>query len=609
VARRGRTARPALAALAAVFVALLVAGCVSMPTGGPVRAYPVTQAANAQSQPFVQVVPQRPRANWSPTDIVEGFLTASASFGNYSQIAAAYLTPQLQKAWNRDPSWSAIVYSTGPTPTGLAYQPAAAKSPTTATVQIAGTPQATLQGSGNYSVASTSSGNSSTPQPSFTLTKVNNQWRISAMPTERLLTSNSFQNDYQLSNLYFFDPAERYLVPDPVYVPLQAQPSNLINGLVHDLNSPPDDWLSGGATKTAFPKGTKISGATLDGATAVVDLAGTAITKAASQPNSKVMEQVSAQLLYTLREGNQGESTGQGVQSVEVVVNGKAWTPAGSQNNPVQQKSKLTPASGDSQQFYYVTSAGDLTSRTATSAKPATVAKIGTGFTQIAVSPDGRYVAALRGTTLSTGLVGGTLTRRPGSFVSVSWDHNDNLWAAQGEQIVEFRNTGNSRVPLDLMVGVEVNVPPDEIDVKNPADQYTALQVAPDGVRVAIIMGGTTLTFGAISGATGPTPLIALSLVQLSPDNNASEFTGLTWYGPNDVITLATPGPAVTEYAVSGGAAQSIPAYPAMKTITAGGVSQPLIAGLPNGSMVYDASLTGSWLPLTGSGISPMYPG
>ena len=32
-----------------------------------------------------------------------------------------------------------------------------------------------------------------------------------------------------------------------------------MNGLVTDLITPPEDWLSGGATKTAFPTGTKIS--------------------------------------------------------------------------------------------------------------------------------------------------------------------------------------------------------------------------------------------------------------------------------------------------------------------------------------------------------------
>ena len=44
--------------------------------------------------------------------------------------------------------------------------------------------------------------------------------------------------------------------------------------------------------------------------------------------------------------------------------------------------------------------------------------------------------------------------------------------------------------------------------------QFTALQVAPDGVRVAIVMGGNELTFGAISRQQAQSPRISLSLVQ-----------------------------------------------------------------------------------------------
>jgi hypothetical protein len=603
-----------LAALAALLIAALSAtGCVSMPTGGPVQSYPVTQGPGAQDQPYVQIVPQPPGAGWSPEQIVQGFLTASASFGDYSQVALQYLTPPLQKTWN--PYWSAVVYASGPTPTGPTYLPAETKNPTTATVQITGNRQAALQGHGSYAVASSSSSSAQDSlggtQPSFTLSRVDDQWRISAAPSELLLTSDSFENDYQLRNLYFFDPTEKYLVPDPVYVPLRAKPDDLMNGLVSDLIAQPNDWLSGGATKTAFPKGTKISDVSFDGVTAVVNLTGSAITKDGAKADPGVMEQVSAQLLSTLSGSAQSGSTsaptgstGQGVQSVEVELNGKAWAPPGAQDNPVQptDTAKWDPAPGSSQQFYYVDSEGYLTSQAGTAGKPVSLAKIGTGYSQIAVSPDGTYVAALRGSTLYTGLIGGTLTKRSGSYVAMSWDVSDDLWASQGDEIVEFRGTANARQPLGQMVAVNVVGP-----TENPDGQFTALQVAPDGVRVAIVIQGTELTFGAISGQNGASPQIALSPLQSTPVN-ATTFTGLAWYGPDHVITLAEPGPAVTEYPVSGGAPTSIPADPEMQTITASS-GQPLIAGLPDGHLWYDASLTGSWLPLDYDGTSPAYPG
>jgi hypothetical protein len=592
-----------LTMLAALLIAALSAtGCVSMPTGGPVQSYPVTQGADAQNQPYVQVVPQPPGTNWSPTQIVQGFLTASASYGNDPQVVDQYLTPKLQKTW--DPFWSAFVYSSGPNVTEPTYQPSTTKNPTQATVQITGRLQATLEGHGTYSVASSSSQQSLGAQPSFSLSKVDGQWRISSAPNELLLTSDSFRYDYQLANLYFFDPAEKSLVPDPVYVPLQAGPANnVMNGLVSDLITPPVDWLSiGGATKTAFPKGTKISDVTLNGVTAVVNLTGTAITKA----NSVVMEQISAQLLNTLSGAAQTGLTGQGVQSVEVDRNGKPWTPPSAEDSPVQQTAQWKPASGASPEFYYVDSAGYLTGQTDTVGKPVNLAKIGTVYSQIAVSPDGRYLAALRGSTLYTGTVGGALTKRSGSYLAMSWDASDDLWASQGDEIVEFRTGPDERQPLGQMVVVNVlNAYGSVIGIPN--GQYTALKVAPDGVRVAMVMGGNELTFGAISGQQGASPQIALSLVQQSPVN-ATKFTGLTWYGFDDVITLATPGPAVTEYPVSGGAPTSIPDYPGMQSITAS-ADHSLIASVQGGGMVADPGPTGSWMTLDGSGNSPVYSG
>lgn len=597
-----RPARAALAALA--FAALSVTGCVSMPSGGPVLSYPVTQGTAAQSQPNVQIQPQPPHPGWSPTDIVRGFLTASANFGNYPQVAKAYLTPDEQD-W--DPAWSAVVYKSGPNVAAATYSPSV-KNATTAFVKVTGSIQATLQGNGSYSVPSASASGGSPHMPSaFKLTKVGGQWRIASAPLELLLSSNSFANDYQLSNLYFFDPLTKFLVPDPVYVPVISTHA-LLAGLVNELISPPTDWLSFGATKTAFPPKTKVSDVTLDGVTAVVSLTGAAIGKAGTD----VMEQVSAQLLSTLSDAATSGSAGQGVQSVEVVVNGRPWYPPATPGNPVQRTPKWNPADGSSDRFYSVDSKGNLTSRTAPGSKPVTVARIGTSYSQIAVSADERYLAALHGSTLYTGTLGGPLTKRGTGFVAMSWDASDNLWASQNNQIVEFRGTANPRQPLAQTVQVNVS--------GGPGGPYTELAVAPDGVRVAIVSGGNQLVFGAIAQQPGQNPVITLSPVQQAPLTQVqsapaqANFTALSWYGPDNVIALATPGPSVTEYPVSGAAPTSIQADPSMTTITAS-QGQPLIAGLHDGRMLFDVNVTGSWMRVNNSddtpadGSSPIYPG
>ena len=574
-----------------------------MPTGGPVASYPVTQGTGAQNQPYVQIQPQPPGADWSPEQIVEGFLTASASYGSYPQVANEYLTPTEQNTWN--PYWQAVVYKTGP---GVTVVPGSstAKNPT-ASVAVTGTIQANLSGNGSYFLPS--GGSSGVRPPDFQLVKVGTQWRISFAPQELLLTSNSFANDYQLRNLYFFDPQSKFLVPDPVYVPVQ-NPGNPMDRLVNELIVPPaGDWLSGGATQTAFPKGTKVSGVTLDGVTAVVNLTGTAIGKA----DDDRMRQVSAQLLWTLSVNASNGSNGQGVQSVEVTVNGKSW-PEG-QGNPVQSKpTEWSPAPGSSKEFYYITSDGYLARETA-GEKPASIAKIGTGYSQIAVSPDGRYLAALRDGTLLTGLIDGPLTKRGGGFVAMSWDSNDDLLASasQGQQIVMFRGPTGTRQPFAPPVTVNV------VGALGPP--FTALQVAPDGVRVALVSGTNQLTFGGISGRTTGHPTITLSQVQESPPTQgqsvsaAVNFTALSWYGPDNVIALAGPptSPTVTEYPVTGGTPAPLQAVPHMNTIAAS-YGEPLIAGLSKGRMWIDAGLTGSWTQITdgntpANGNSPTYPG
>src|SRR5215510_5461137 len=175
----------------ALVIAVFAAGCVSMPSGGPVLSYTVTQGPGAQSQHYQQIYPQPPRSGWTPEEIVRGFLTASASFANHQEVAREYMTPQASRTWH--PNWSATVFSNGPNVTAVTYP---AKGPrNSAQVEVTGTVQANLSGSGSYAVPS---GSAAGPPPTFDLVKVHGQWRISMPPPTLLLTSDLFKFDYQL---------------------------------------------------------------------------------------------------------------------------------------------------------------------------------------------------------------------------------------------------------------------------------------------------------------------------------------------------------------------------------------------------------------------------
>jgi hypothetical protein len=603
--------RAALAALVALVAALAVAGCVSVPSAGPVLSYPVAQQTSGQNAQNLQEIAAGPGNNWTPNEIVTGFLTAAAAIGD-QQVARAYLTSPASTSWN--PSWSAIVYQTGPyvqnpvlqsqtkgpQRAGKSVAKGGKQPPQRATVVVDGHASARLSGYGTYAVPSSSAPVG--PQ-SFELVKIGGQWRISSAPSALLLTQGQFADDYELRNLYFFDPNNLYLVPDPVYVPLQATSTSLMNGLVTDLITPPKDWLAA-ATQTAFPAGTKIiGGVTLAGGTAAVDLGG---AFAAAPDQKTLLAQVSAQLLWTLVGSGQGGSQ---VQSVELFVNGQPKYPGNSQGIPVQHQSEASyqPATGVGSVFYYIDSAGYLCRRDGVTGRQVQqIAKIGTGYSQIAVSPDGTYLAAVRDGSLYMGSVGGPLVKRQGTgYTTISWDPTDNLWTTNGGQILAFR----AGVSPDSAQGrpIAAYVPPPDSGL------ITAVRIAPDGVRAALIINGNELTFGAIVWQQGARPGLAGAVrIDLSPfnvsDPTNAGFTAVTWYGPDDVITLGGPGSTLTEYPVNGGTSTSQYLGQSVDSITAS-PGQVLIAGVAKGAMIEAPTLTGAWTPVAVRGASPTYPG
>ena len=612
MASRARPALAAPAALAAVLaVVLAVAGCVSVPSAGPVLSYPLAQQTSGQNGQNLQVIAAGPGANWKPNDIVTGFLTAAAAIDD-PQVAREYLTPQASKRWN--PPSIAWVYKTGPDVQNPIYKPPPTRpkqggkstakggkqAPQQAKVVVDGIISASLTQHGTYAVRSSSQ---LFGLPEFDLVKTTAGWRISSAPSELLLTQGQFADDYELRSLYFFDPSNDSLVPDPVYVPLQASTTSLMKGLVYDLIQPQRDWLAD-ATQTAFPGGTTIiGGVTLTGRTAAVNLGG----KIATAPNQgTLLAQVSAQLLYTLVGSGQGGSQ---VNSVELLVNGQPKYPGNSQGNPVQHQSEAIyqPAAGASSTVYYVDSAGYLSSRNLANSKEMRIAKIGTKYSQIAVSPDGKYLAALRDGSLYVGSIDGPLAKRQGSgYTTISWDRTDNLWTTSGGQILTFRAGAIPGSPQARPITADV-LPPD-------GGLITAVRIAPDGVRVALLINGNELTFGAIvwqqeSGhGLGGSVKIVPSPFSVSDLTDAG-FTAVTWYGWSDVITLSNSGTTLTEYPVNGGTSTSQLLDQPVSSITASS-GQPIIAGMAKGGAIQQApTLTGAWTPVPAKGVSPTYPG
>ena len=262
--------------------------------------------------------------------------------------------------------------------------------------------------------------------------------------------------------------------------------------LLQVLLAAPSGWLLG-AAQTAFPAGTRLLNVSLDGGTAIVNLSGP-VTRASDQ----TLRRMSAQLLWTLA----GSSADQpSIQSVELEVNGKPRTLLGS-DSPVQQigsYASYVPSAPGHASFYYADSRGAVRSLSGTAQANApqgapVPGQAGTGqipLTQVAVSPSGRYVAGIgSGGALYTARLaqGATLTlRATGPFTSLSWDTHGNLWAISGDQVWLVPGPGGAAVQVTSSLG--------------SGKQVTALKVAADGVRCAMLVtgsGGSQVMLAAI---------------------------------------------------------------------------------------------------------------
>jgi hypothetical protein len=623
--RPGLRARPRAAAGKAALIAAataVVAGCVSMPTGGAVRSSAI-QAGTGQGQDYIQPDQASPGQDWTPKEIVSGFLNASASFAGEHAVAREYLTPAASSRWR--PGWSVTVFGgvNGPDVALAGTTDTGAK----ATVDVSGQVLANLNGSGQYVTASGAQAEKSAKPKEFTLVKVDGQWRISLLPANLLLTESDFSRVYQPRDLYFFDPAKKALVPEPVFVPLEATRTDLVNGLVNALASGPGGWLSG-ATTTAFPPGTKLlTDVTLDGSTATVNLGG-----AAAKAPAGTLQEICAQLLWTLAGSSQYQPS---IQSVALEISNQPRTLYGSQVQSASNYQSYVPAAPTPATWYYTSTHGAVLELTGAAAHGTPVpGQAGTGhmpLKSIAVSPEGHYVAGLSadGTAVYVAAIkgGAALTRRlsGGHYTSLSWSRNnsdgtDELWVAGSD--------GISMLDAQDGTAIQVAVGPAADTVTGT---ITSLRVAPDGVRIAMIVrngASSQLMLGAIVATAADSALPSSvrgkpaggqqvsipGVVSLGP--SAADFTSLTWYNADNLMALneTSAGPVPTEVPVNGSAVSTFPAVSGATMVTAAGAvnaakaASSLIVGLPQGKLGVFTTL-GQSPSMTVDGRYPAYPG
>jgi hypothetical protein len=597
-----------------VAAAALAGGCSFIPSGtGPQPAS--APAPPPGAGPCCGLLVRGPQPTWGPEDVVRNFLLASAIRANHFRVARQYLTQNANRDWQ--PSTAVTILTTEPQETLL--QPHVSGPGTNPTVLVVGTEQAILNSAGQYIPAP---GGKATDQPTeeFALQKVNGVYKIdqlippghSKVSHELLLTNALFRLEYTPRNLYYYGLRNTELVPYPVFVPIQGEdpPATLID----DLIKGPRGWLRG-AAESAFPPRShlvppiQVFPGPSGGRTAVVNIAVPGDVRGGQE------SRMAAQLVATLTSPVYSPPL---FRAVKIKFNGRPWQPSGHPGSALglSASQRYIPHLPAGAEAYYLAQGGVLRSLSSGSDRGVVVTR-GPGaaqvsLTKIAVSPGGGRLAGLAGpaNTVYTGI----LVTKPGhrqsveqlqaqlsgtSFSSLSWDNSDNLWVVSTK--------GHRQGVRVLVTGQGPGLPVHLPDLGGPV---TSLRVAPDGVRVAMIVGEGTRAHLVLAAAmrdsgggfslTEPAPLFSA----LPP------VSALTWYDEDHLLVITGSGEnsQYWEVPVDGYNPTSLVKLPGLTTVTAAGPGHPIYLGLENGGLERATGLNQSLVPIT-PGQAIIYPG
>ncbi|WP_136519448.1 MULTISPECIES: LpqB family beta-propeller domain-containing protein [Cellulomonas] len=225
--------RRARAAAALVAVAAL-AGCVALPTSGPVTA----GDGRVREPQGVVVLAQGPQADAGPAEIVEGFLLAGAAevTGDFG-VAREYLVGDAREEW--DPTAGAVVAGSRRFEvTGDAQ----------VSVELA--VQGKVDGGGRFTETSADTRESLR----FELVEdADGDWRIAHAPDGLVLTPANLDQQYRQATLWFLTLDAEALVPEVRWFPRR----NLETAIVKALLVGPSPWLRD-AVRTAVPAGVEL---------------------------------------------------------------------------------------------------------------------------------------------------------------------------------------------------------------------------------------------------------------------------------------------------------------------------------------------------------------
>lgn len=614
-------------------VGLILAGCVNLPTSGILRK--PNSLPNSESR--LVITPRAPDPQWSPEEIVIGFLVATGANPDNLSIARDYLTRGYAQNWH--PSSSATVIDTGYKLGQNEVPSRVTGGPSLTDVTVTSQDLETLAVPGANEPGTLQVSRTGQHMFTFDLIQSESKWRIHSISgpgvtsdSILLLTEADFERDYLSRYLYYPEKGSpQTLVPYPVYIPAQAGQLGAVQELVDAVRRLPtgSNWLYN-AIETAFPPHTKLN-VQVDANKAVVSLGG-----AAARTDRQTLSQMEAQLVWTLEDTSNSPAIG--IQSVEVdaghqsspdllTSDFQSWIPQGPLG-PLYFQKLSRAGSPLLEEFTPSSTFGSPGVGGARAAKKTRgvwrsgnlPSGLGRGrFTAIAVSPAlpgvATYFAGCRGKTayvapvlpisqlLSTDL--------PADCTALSWDNQGDLWAVAGSDLYVLNATVNK-----LKVAPVILPAPQQI----ANARFVSLKVAPDGLRVAMIVrdhNGASVYVSALTKKPGsPTVYLAQGGQVLTVGSDVVNPVALTWQDSTHLLVLERQQDGVSqlyEVPVNGGKSTKENTPQGADSVTSDGpyvaVGTPASAsGNGRASVLVSPGLEGPWIPV-GRGSTPAYIG
>ena len=224
-----------VAASLLVLLLVLLAGCARIPTSGPVGKSGEGSAGNLSAPVFLPAAPQ-PGA--SPETIIDYFYRAGSGYEDDYAVARQYLTQASSVSWK--PDQRALVYREARVVATGVENVYNYELDVAYTVDADGiatqSPEGTIE---NIPV---------------TVTEVEGEWRISAIPDGTAIAEETFKVIYGAYPIYFYDPSFTFAVPDVRWF----IKNKTVKAMTSALLAGPAPYLRG-AVASAFPSGIKLA--------------------------------------------------------------------------------------------------------------------------------------------------------------------------------------------------------------------------------------------------------------------------------------------------------------------------------------------------------------